>query len=126
MRTRLTAYIAETYSVDPETPWAPESDHTVFRHRDNRKWFALLMTIPRSKLGLSGEGNVDVINLKCGPVLSASFRSEPGFFPAWHMNKTHWLTAALDGSAEEEQIKWLLAISWDLTAAGKKPPVREN
>jgi len=126
MRSQLTAYIAETYSADPEKPWAPDSDHVVFRHRSNRKWFAVLMTIPRSRLGLPGEGNIDVINLKCGPILAASLQSESGFFPAWHMNKNHWVTAALDGSAEPEQIKWLLEISWDLTAPRRKTPVSEN
>lgn len=126
MRKQLEAYIAATYSVEPEQPWAPEGDHTVFRRRDNRRWFAVLMTIPRSKLGLAGEGNIEVVNLKCGPVLASSLRGDPGFFPAWHMNKTHWITAALDGSADAEQIKWLLEISWDLTAAKRKIPVRNN
>ena len=121
-RKALEAYISETYAVDAETPWAPDSDHAVFRHPNNRKWFAVLMTIPRAKLGLSGDGSIEVVNLKCGPILASSLRSEPGFFPAWHMNKNHWITAALDGSADEEQIKWLLEISWDLTGPKKKHP----
>ena len=125
-RGALEAYIRETYAVEAERPWAPESDHAVFRHRGNRKWFALLMSIPRTKLGLSGEGSIEVVNLKCGPILAASLRTEPGFFPAWHMNKNHWITAALDGSADTEQIKWLLEISWDLTAPKRKAPVSSN
>ena len=28
---------------------------------------------------------------------------EPGIFPSWHMNKTHWLTVALDGSVDGEK-----------------------
>lgn len=125
MRRALEAYIAATYSVDGETPWAPESDHTVFRHADNRRWFALLMTVPRARLGLEGEGDIEAVNLKCGPILAASLRTEPGFFPAWHMNKTHWITAALDGSADTEQIKWLLEISWDLTGTKRKKKKQE-
>ena len=27
-----------------------------------------------------------------------SFREQPGIFPGWHMNKAHWLSAALDGT----------------------------
>ena len=121
-RKALELYINDTYAVDAETPWAPDSDHAVFRHPNNRKWFAVLMTIPRSKLGLSGDGLIELVNLKCGPILASSLRSEPGFFPAWHMNKNHWITAALDGSADAEQIKWLLEISWDLTGPKKKHP----
>ena len=29
-------------------------------------------------------------------------RREPGFYPAYHMNKETWITAALDGSTAEE------------------------
>ncbi len=36
-------------------------------------------------------------------------------FPAYHMNKAHWLTIALDGSAEEEKLKFLLDMSYELT-----------
>ena len=32
------------------------------------------------------------------------------------MNKEHWLTAALDGSAPEDEIKALLAMSFGLNA----------
>lgn len=126
MRTELEAYMAETYSVEPEQPWAPESDHAVFRRRDNRKWFAVLMTIPKGRLGLLGEGNIDVVNLKCGPILAASLQTEPGFFPAWHMNKTHWITAALDGSADPEQIRALVEISWGLTGPKRKKSVSHD
>ncbi|MBQ2896587.1 MAG: MmcQ/YjbR family DNA-binding protein [Oscillospiraceae bacterium] len=120
MRGELEAYIAETYSVEAERPWAPESSHTVFRHADNRKWFAVLMNIPGEKIGLHNDKSIDVVNLKCGPILAASLHTEPGFFPAYHMNKTHWITAALDGSADADQIRWLLEISWELTASHRR------
>ncbi len=88
----------------------------VFRHEQNRKWFALLMSIPGSKLGIPGDQTVDILNLKCDPLLTGSLRREPGFYPAYHMNKETWITAALDGSAEEERIKQLLHMSFYLTA----------
>ena len=31
------------------------------------------------------------------------------------MNKAHWLTVALDGSADEEKLKFLLDMSYELT-----------
>ena len=46
---------------------------------------------------------------------AALMREEPGMFPAYHMNKAHWLTIALDGSAEEGKIKFLLDMSYELT-----------
>ena len=73
------------------------------------------MDIPREKLGLPGVGILSVMNVKCDPRLIGSFREEPGMFPAYHMNKAHWLTIALDGSAEEEKLKFLLDMSYELT-----------
>ena len=52
-------------------------------------------------------------------------RQEPGFFPAYHMNKTHWITAALDGSADDEKIKFVLERSFDLTKPKMKRPRAE-
>ncbi len=54
--------------------------------------------------------------LPAAPRLIGPQREKPGFFPAYHMNKEHWITAALDGSAPEDEIKILLAMSYDLTA----------
>ena len=53
---------------------------------------------------------------KCDPILIRSLRGEPEIFPAYHMNKEQWLTAALDGSVSDEQIKMLLDMSYVLTA----------
>ena len=109
-------YIAGTYGVEPDFPWARFPNHMVFQHEQNRKWVALLMSIPGSKLGIPGDQTVDILNLKCDPLLTGSLRREPGFYPAYHMNKETWITAALDGSAEEERIKQLLHMSFYLTA----------
>ena len=114
-RDEFIAYTEETYSVTAEHPFPDDTVTTVFRHGENRKWFAIVMTIPKSKLGLSADGMIDVVNVKCDPEVIYSFHSEPGMYPAYHMNKRHWITAALDGTAEEEKIKWLLDISYDLT-----------
>ena len=117
-------YIQSEYGAAPEHPWADEPEFAVFRHESNRKWFALIMTVARFRLGLPGEGDIAVVNLKGDPRLIGSIRKKPGFFPAYHMNKEHWLTAALDGSAPEDEIKTLLAMSYDLTAP--KPRRRQT
>lgn len=114
-RDEFISYVEDTYSVSGEHPFPDDLVTTVFRHTENRKWFAILMTIPRSKLGLSGEDLIDVVNVKCDPEIIYSFHSESGMYPAYHMNKRHWITAALDGSADEDKITWLLDISYDLT-----------
>lgn len=119
-RTELEAYIAETYNADPDYPWEDSPDAAVFRHGNNRKWFALIMNVSKSRLGLHGAGSVDIVNLKCDPIMLGSILLEPGFFPAYHMSKAHWISAALDGSAEDEKIKLLLDISFDITAGKRR------
>lgn len=111
----LIRYIAEAYSTEAEYPWEDSPNNIVFRHYSNKKWFALIMKIPKEKLGLREDGMIDVVNLKCDPILIGNLRNEKGIFPAYHMNKTHWITVALDGSADSDQIKWLLDLSYDLT-----------
>ena len=98
-RKGLEQLIFDTYSVEPDYPWMDTPESAVFRHAANRKWFALVTTVPKSKLGLPGQQPVDIVNLKCDPILIGSLRAEPGFYPAYHMNKENWITAALDGSA---------------------------
>ena len=125
-RSEIEKYIAEQYGVEPDSPWADYPEYKVFRHGGSRKWFALIMTIPRAKLKLAGGGDIDVVNLKCDPLLVGSVTKEAGVFPAYHMNKTHWVTAALDGSADPETVRMLLGASFTLTAPKiKKKPGRD-
>ena len=114
-RKGLEQLIFDTYSVEPDYPWMDTPESAVFRHAANRKWFALVTTVPRSKLGLPGQQPVDIVNLKCDPILIGSLRAEPGFYPAYHMNKENWITAALDGSVPAETIELLLDVSYELT-----------
>ena len=115
-KTELQKYIAEAYSTVPDFQWESTPDAAVYRHENNRKWFALVMTIPKARLGIRSDGMIDIVNLKCDPLLVGSLRSEPGIFPAYHMNKDKWISVALDGSADDEQIKMLLDMSFELTA----------
>lgn len=107
-------YIAERFSVQEEQPWG-EGQGSVFRHPDNRKWFAVGMRVLRSRLGLRQDGAVDIIDVKTGPLLMGSYLGQPGILPGYHMNKNHWLTVLLDGTAPDDVIKELLEVSWELT-----------
>ena len=114
-REELAAFLTDTYGSEGEHLFARYPGFLVFRHNRNRKWFAVIMDIPRKNLGLPGEGEINVVNLKCDTRLIGSFRGEPGIFPGWHMNKAHWLSVALDGTVEDEKIKFLVDMSYELT-----------
>lgn len=118
-REALEAYLTGTYAVAPDRPWARHPDDVVFRHTGNRKWFALVMRIPGSRLGLPGDRLLDVVNVKCDSLLIGSFRELPGIYPAYHMNKGSWLSVSLE-EAGNETIKVLINMSYDLTAPGKR------
>lgn len=119
-REDLKKYIAEVYDTDADFPWMKYPNHMVFRHRNNQKWFALVMEVSKEKLGLPETGLLDILNVKCDPLMTGSFRAEPGIYPAYHMNKASWLSVALDGRVHEEKIKLLLDISFALTAQNRK------
>ncbi len=114
-RNELKKYILNTFGVTPDTPFEGSPDHEVFRHSANKKWFGLILDVKREKLRLSGEGFIDVVNLKCDKLMIGSVRMNKGVFPAYHMNKSSWISVALDGTADDELIKMLLGMSYELT-----------
>ena len=114
-RERLLRYAAENYGTTPEYPWDGTPDAAVLRHPGNQKWYGLLMRIPSEKLGLAPGGTADILNVKCSPLETDSLRQKPGIFPAYHMNKTHWITILLDGTLPEPELFWLLDESYTLT-----------
>ena len=127
MRRQINDYIKDQYGVSPEFPWPRYNEHAVYRHKDNKKWFALIMDVGRDKLGLSGKKSVSVINLKIDDViLHDTIIREDGIMPAYHMNKLHWITVLLDGTVPSEKVCALLDISYNATSSKRrKKAVRE-
>ncbi len=116
VREQLLRYVRETYRVEPDYPFPTAPEYPVLRHVDNRKWFALIMDVPRERLSLRGTGKVDIINLKCSAALSGTLRMQPGILPAYHMNREHWISVLLDGTVAPEDIYPLVDLSYHLTA----------
>lgn len=119
LRAQIEAYIEQTYGVCAECLWK-DSDAAAIRHHADKKWFGIIMPgIAWSKLGADRDGVVDVMNVKCDPVILPSLVDGQGVFPAYHMNKQHWLSIALDGSVPLDKIIWLIDASYMMTL--KKP-----
>ncbi|MBQ9826782.1 MAG: MmcQ/YjbR family DNA-binding protein [Firmicutes bacterium] len=134
-RAQLIQEISEHYGTEPEYIFRDEPDICVFRHAGNRKWFAIIMKVSGRLLGLKDPEPLDVVNFKADPLYIGSMLREPGFHPAYHMNKTHWITAVLESDgkrgsegpserkasgsaacAADEDIQMLLDQSFELTA----------
>ena len=133
-RAQLIQEISEHYGAEPEYIFRDEPDICVFRHTGNRKWFAIIMKVSGRSLGLGDPEPLDVVNFKADPLYIGSMLGDPGFFPAYHMNKTHWITAALKSDAPggrstmagapDEDILMLLDQSFELTAVKAGPKRR--
>ena len=116
-RQQVFDFAKQRYGTEPDYPWKDEN--AVLRHAD-RKWYAVVLKVGRDKLGLEGNEIIDVINLKCDPLLIGSLCTQDGFHRAYHMNKEKWISIRLDGSVTEEQIKNLMDFSYELTRSKVK------
>lgn len=121
IRQDVTDYIRSQYGVDPDHPFDKDTDSSVFRHADNRKWFGLIMNVSGVKLGLGTTVSINIINLKIDdPVFRDMLIQQPGIIPAYHMNKKQWITVFLDGTVQKERVYDLIDASYRATASKKK------
>ena len=113
---KVVAHIRENFSDAPEFLWDKFPNFAVFRRADNRKWYAVIMVVPRNKLQLTGTDELEILNLRALPdELDALVDSEK-YFRGWHMNKRHWLTLTLDDALADEEIFSRLEQSYRLAA----------
>lgn len=125
-REKIFAIAKKKYGTEPEYLWLSSPYNAVLRHTDNKKWYAILMKVSRSKLGLSGDETVDILDIKCDPLMSGSLLMENGIFPGYHMHKGNWLTVLLDGTVDLKKIEWLLDLSYGLTASKKSRSIHNT
>lgn len=120
-REELEKIVLDTYGVRADYPFEEDFETGVFRHEDG-KWFAIAMKIPERKLGRESDAAANVVNFKCAPeIIETIVGAEAGIYPAYHMNKMHWLTVSL-AECDEGTAIWLLGISFDLTKKKARLP----
>ena len=115
-------YCRNQYGTEPEYPWADSPQAAVLRHRDNAKWDGLSMDISGDKVGRASDESIDVLNIKGNPDDIVHIREMPGFAPAYHMNKKHWLTVILPDIENPDVVFRLLDQSYDMTAPKRRKP----
>ena len=114
-RKEIFTYVKEKFDTEPDYPWFKYPDYAVLRHEGDGKWYGIIMSVQRIKLGLKGKGNAEILDLKCEPALNSLLRSQQGILPAYHMNKKHWITIVLESSFPKEELYNLINMSYDLT-----------
>lgn len=123
-REELESLIFDKYGVYADYPFCDDLETGVFRHSTG-KWFAIAMNISEKKLGKSGEMQINVVNFKCATeIIESLVGIECGIYPAYHMNKMHWLTVNLS-ECRFDTVEWLLGISYELTVSKAKSKKRK-
>ena len=112
-------YCLGTYGTSPDYPFDDLLETTVLRHASNRKWYAITMKVSRRKFELDSDEVIDVVNLKLPTEMFGSFSAADGIYPAYHMNKLHWISVLLP-DAPDDIVQFLVNVSFEETQPSKK------
>lgn len=112
-------YCFNTYGTAPDYPFDEDFQTAVLRHASNRKWYAIVMKVSRRKFGFENDQVIDVVNLKLPTEMFGSFGASEGVYPAYHMNKLHWISVLLP-DAPKDVIRFLVNASFEATKSPKK------
>ena len=118
-------YCLDTYGTSPDYPFDEDFETAVLRHADTRKWYAIAMRVSRRKFGFNSDDVIDVVNLKLPTEMFGSFGAADGVYPAYHMNKLHWISVLLP-DAPDDIIQFLVNVSFEATKVKEKKKRQKN
>ncbi|MBQ4064587.1 MAG: MmcQ/YjbR family DNA-binding protein [Clostridia bacterium] len=119
MKREFLTYCTNTYGTLPDYPFEDDFDTAVLRHDGNRKWYAIVMKVSRRKFGLDSDEIIDVVNVKLPVEMFGSFGRDDGVYPAYHMNKLHWVSLLLP-DAPDDVVRLLVNASYEATRDKRK------
>lgn len=97
-------YVSDKYDTPLEFLWKKFSENAIYRRKDNQKWYAAILIVDRSKIGLEGSGKIEILDLRIDPIQLDKTIDNKRYFPGYHMNKKSWYTICLDGSVDNGEI----------------------
>ncbi len=101
---RIIDYASKKYNNSLEFLWKKFPEYAVLRRTDTNKWYAVLLIIPKNKLGIKSNEPAEILALRAKPEDIENIIDYKKYFPGYHMNKKHWLTIILDGSVDINEI----------------------
>ncbi|MGX5721680.1 MmcQ/YjbR family DNA-binding protein [Shinella zoogloeoides] len=113
---RLIQHVRDTYRDELQFLWAKFPYNAVFRRQDNGKWYAALLVVKANKIGLGGDDEIEIIDFRVKPEYLSNIIDGDSYFPGYHMNKKHWVTARLDGSVTAEELCSRIDESYEIAA----------
>lgn len=101
----LRNYCLSLNSVKENAPWKEPQYRNLVTFSIGSKWFCLL------------DPDKKFIDVKSDPEkIQEILAHYKGAFPAWHMNKEHWIGITLDSDVPDSLIKELLAEGYKIVA----------
>ena len=119
------SYCLSAHSTAPDYPFEGDFETAVFRHSGSRKWYAIVMRVSRRKFGFGSDEVIDVVNLKLPTEMFCSFGASDGVYPAYHMNKLHWVSVLLPDSPDDI-VEFLLNVSFEATKSKSKKEIKRD
>lgn len=95
---RIAIRIKEAYDDVPEFLFKNDEDTGVFRNPGNEKWYGIVLNKKE------GEKSKTLLNVKLDKKKVAALQKRAGYEPAYHMNKTYWISIVLDDTLEDDEI----------------------
>ena len=99
---RIANLIYEKYGDNPLFPW--DDENGVFKNPSSEKWYGIIMRINKGKLDKKYDSEVEVLNVKLDKDEINCLVEKDGYFRAYHMNKTYWISIVLDDTLKDEEI----------------------
>ena len=108
-------YCNNKYGENHVNPFKKHPDILAFVNEKN-KWYALLSDVEYNKLNKNTDitTKVKILNVKYPTDRILEIIDNKNIFPAYHMNKKHWISIVLDKNIKLETIKELIDISYSL------------
>ena len=73
-----------------------------------------VMRVSQRKFSFDSDEVIDVVNLKLPTEIFGSFGASDGVYPAYHMNKLHWISVLLP-DAPNDVVQFLANLSFEAT-----------
>lgn len=108
-------YCKSKYGENSVNPFKKHPDILAFVNEKN-KWYALFLEVEYNKLNKNTNitTKVKILNVKYPTDKILEIIDNKNIFPAYHMNKKHWISIVLDKNIKLEIIKELIDISYSL------------
>lgn len=113
-------YIKNKYQDELEFLWDKYDDAAIWRNKNNNKWYGLIMKIPKIKIGINSDDEVEIIDIMYQKEDIENIIDNKKIFKGYHMNKKSWITIKLDNSISNDKLFELIDNSYNLSENKRK------